>query len=380
MTKTIDVVRDKQDHGKRVAEEISERRAAIEKIREEKEKPRKDFLLTGKGDASEFFDVENFQPDIGEQAIKEFEEYSPSEREKFLRDGELIPAKAKEKAAEKKEEPQAAKPPERPKLADYRDAESGEIKHEDYEKALDKYEADKTAFDKQQAAQKNAEPKSEVSAETEPVDKELFAETEKESETWHSEPAHAEAMKTFPQRFQAMEAALTAEQKSAVVASQKAIGPIRADLNRFMLNALARTKNMSAVYVELLRQPALLWKINDDWERSANWQTSPDALKLRVSTDKAIRYMLKQFDRRAAAASGGGKATAQGGKVRDLTQAGRPPREPSSSSSSPTDDGSSDAAWRRKDLSPSERGELYRERKNQEEIDAKRKRYARPKR
>lgn len=56
-----------------------------------------------------------------------------------------------------------------------------------------------------------------------------------------------------------------------------------------------------------------------------------------------------------------------------LTQAGKPPLEAGGGTSSPEDDGSPDAAWRRKDLSPEDRGELYRERMNAAER-AKRKR------
>jgi hypothetical protein len=64
---------------------------------------------------------------------------------------------------------------------------------------------------------------------------------------------------------------------------------------------------------------------------------------------------------------------------RTLTRAGRPPMQADGNTSSPADDGSSDAAWRRKDLSREERGELYRKRKDEEEIAARRKRYGRGK-
>ena len=57
-----------------------------------------------------------------------------------------------------------------------------------------------------------------------------------------------------------------------------------------------------------------------------------------------------------------------------LTKAGKPPVEAGGGSSTPEDDGSSDAAWKRKDLSSEARGELYRTRKNAEEAIMRRKR------
>lgn len=54
---------------------------------------------------------------------------------------------------------------------------------------------------------------------------------------------------------------------------------------------------------------------------------------------------------------------------RKLTNAGKPPVEPTGGSSSPEDDGSPDAAFKRKDLTPDQRGELYRKRMNDKEIE-----------
>ena len=57
----------------------------------------------------------------------------------------------------------------------------------------------------------------------------------------------------------------------------------------------------------------------------------------------------------------------------NLTKAGKPPAEAQGGSSSPADDGSPDAAWKRKDLTPEQRGELYRERQNEVERAKRRK-------
>lgn len=69
-----------------------------------------------------------------------------------------------------------------------------------------------------------------------------------------------------------------------------------------------------------------------------------------------------------------GKSKEPGDKKpeRKLTNAGRPPIEPGGGSSSPEDDGSPDAAFKRKDLTPEQRGELYRERQNKLEIEKRR--------
>jgi hypothetical protein len=381
MTKEITVDTKAKPPSKSILEVANERREEMEAAHTAREKPRLDFLKSGKGNAKEFFDIDSNAAELeqftGKQVHEEVEDLSESAREKWLRTGDVPDVKPNGAAKKKAEQAAKLEPPVRPQLADFR--KDGEIDHEGYEAALDRYEQEKTTFDKAQTDAKSAASNKEEKltpeqlAQLDQESKEVLTEVEKESETWHTEPAHAEAMKTFPQRWQQMEASLTPEQKATVDFSRKALGnTISPELNRFVLNAMARTKNMGAVYVELLREPGLLWKMNDDWTRSSNWQNDPAALKLRIGTDKVIRHMLKLFDRRAG---GVGSAAA-----RKLTSAGRPPIEAGGGGSSPADDGSSDAAWRRKDLTSSEKGELYRERKNQEEIDNRRKKYARPSR
>jgi hypothetical protein len=166
--KEVTIKPDSDPREKSIQEQRIERNEAMEADRVAREKPRTDYMLTGKGKASDHFElvtdretVERYTNQDG--APQSVEELSESAREKWLRTGELPEKKSNGKPAEKKaEETDAAKPealakPERPKLADYRDEESGEIKQEDYEKALDKYEADKTAFEKQEAEPKKTE-------------------------------------------------------------------------------------------------------------------------------------------------------------------------------------------------------------------------------
>jgi hypothetical protein len=372
--------------------EITERRAAVEQRRQDREKPRKDFLLTGKkGETSEFEivsnreTVERFSDQSG--APKNVEDLTDEERETWLRTGERPAGKEKKSAKESN----------RPKPEDFHD-EEGKLDEAAFERAFRAWDeedrAKQSAKDDGEPGEQRDEAQEQAAREQEQKDeaqaeKELLAQVEKESDTWWSEPAHAEAVKTFPERWQAMEAALTPEQKATVESSRKVIGQtISPELNRFVLNALARVKNLGPVYVELMREPDLLKAMNRDWTASANWANSPDARKLRISADTVIRHMLKNFDRRIEKAKNGAKAS-NGAKphastngasekpVRKLTGAGKPPIEASGASSSPADDGSSDAAWKRKDLTKEERGELYRTRKNKEESDARRAKYRR---
>jgi hypothetical protein len=87
---------------------------------------------------------------------------------------------------------------------------------------------------------------------------------------------------------------------------------------------------------------------------------------------KAIRRLaLLEEGVRQELAKGTGtkKADEKGGDeppARQLTRATRPPAEPGGGAST-SDDGSADAAFKRTDLTPEQRGELYRTRKNQEE-------------
>ena len=147
-TKEVDVVRGGGEPGKTVQEELHERREAVEQIRKDKEKPRDDFMLTGKGKASEHFDVttnREFQERMTNQdgAPESVDSLSESAREKWLRTGELPEKKPNGKAAEKKAEPQAQEPV-RPRLADF--IKDGQTDNEGYEKALDRYEQEKAAF------------------------------------------------------------------------------------------------------------------------------------------------------------------------------------------------------------------------------------------
>jgi hypothetical protein len=246
--------------GASIQEELHERRAAIEQERKEREQPRKDFMLGKGGKASDHFElvtnretVERFTNQDG--APQSVEELSESAREKWLRTGELPERRSNGKAAAKKEEPQAPKPPERPKLADYR-GEDGQIDNERYEQALDRYEADKTEFAKQQAEQKNAaQPQGEI-------DKETFEEFKKERQDFWNEAEHSEAHKTFPDRMVRVIQALTPAEKQILVNSPVGKLKLHGDLDGYLGHALSRVKNLGRVLVVLNKDVPLMERIN----------------------------------------------------------------------------------------------------------------------
>ena len=378
ITKEVDVKR-AGEQGQSTKEQLDERRAAIEQDRQDREKSRRDFMLTGKGKASDHFElvtnretVERYTNQDG--APQTTEELSESAREKWLRTGELPEKKPNGKAAEKKaEETQAAEPPTRPKFSDFR--KDGEIDQEGYEAALDRYELERTEFQKRQAERKNAEETFTEEEIDKNLDKEIFQEISARQDWWNEE-GHADAHKALSDRTVAAIKALSPEEKNIIAASPVRTLKLHDELDRFLGHAMARLKNLGRVHVELARDPGMLQRMNEDWVKS---EKDP---KLRWSTQQSIRYVLKHIDKKAGSASNDAKpnASTNGAErepVRKLTSAGKPPIEAAGASSSPADDGSSDAAWKRKDLSAEEKGELYRERKNREDADARRKRHPR---
>jgi hypothetical protein len=232
------------------------------------------------------------------------------------------------------------------------------LKMDDYEKALDKYEVDKAEFAKQQAA-----PKAEVAQ----LDNEIFEQINKNPKWWE-EPEHAEAHRTMPERTVAGIKALSEQEKQVIASSPVRTMQLDTEFDNFLGHAMARVKNLGKIHLEFARSPDLVKRMNEDWIKS---RTDP---KFRWATERVIRYMLHSWDKKAGS---GVAASKPNGGERQLTRAGRPPVEATGSHSSPADDGSAEAAWKRKDLTTEERGELYRTRKNEEEAKARRARHRR---
>jgi hypothetical protein len=363
-TKEIDVKRGGGEPTKSVQEEILERREAIEQIRKDREKPREEWQRTGKG-ASEQVELisnretrERYANQDG--APVSTEDLTESAREKWLRTGDLPEKKANGKA----KETVAEKPPERPKLADYRNAE-GQVDNERYEAALDRYEAEKTAFAERQAAKPNEGAVADL-------DRETFEEFKTERQDFWNESEHAEAHRTFPDRVVRVIQALTPAEKQVLTNSPVSKMKLHGDLDGYLGHALSRVKNLGRVLVVLNKDVPLMERINADYAKT---EGNPQK---RFESQQMIRYVLKYIDKQVAKMSDTQwHGSGSNGAERKLTRAGRPPLEPSGGMSSPADDGSAEAAWKRKDLSAEAKGELYRERKNAEETAARRKRYGR---
>jgi hypothetical protein len=352
------------ESGGPTAVEIRERRAAVEKLRTEKERPRQEFLLKGEGDSREYFDVESnaaVLESLRDQsnAPKSFEEYTPSERAKFLLDGELIPAKEKpakkeDKAATPEElrAAEALEAPKRPKMKDFRLEDGSGVDQEAYEKALDKYEADKAAFDKTTKA--NGEQKIDAQ-----IDREIFDEIapRKDGKAWWDSPEHTDAFQSFPRRLAEGRQALTAEENNVINTSAAMSMPISTELQGFLGHALARVKNPAIAYLELAKDAGIVKRMNEDWVKSAN---NP---KARFATEQAIRYVLATMSkgnaRAGGAANGNGTSNGAGRKSFEITKAGKPPVEVGGSSAAPED--AAEAALRRGD------GEEYRRIQNDRE-------------
>jgi hypothetical protein len=305
--------------GKSTGEELRERRQAVEQEREKREQPRKDFLRGKGGKASDHFEIiSNGETTerFSDQtgAPQSTEELSESARERWLRTGEL-PAK-------------------------------------------DSKEAEKPAGEGAKDDEKSGEK---------PGEKEKPAASAMDSGDWDwSTPEHAKAVGEVSARLQRdMKAQPDFEELNAASAKIKMPAPLMG----FLQHALAEVPNPANVMRVLVKNPAVVR------EMAADFLLSEGDGKHRVAVLKAIRDVVHLAGKEGKA--GGGGNGAGGAMDRKLTRAGRPPIEAGGASSSPSDDGSSDAAWKRKDLSPEARGELYRERKNDEEVAARRKKYGR---
>jgi hypothetical protein len=317
---------------------------AIEQLRESKQKPRKDFMLTGKGKASDFFDVETSKDTLARYTdqdgapTKNLENMNESEREKFLRDGELPPEK---KAATK--EQQTAEKPARPKLADFKAAD-GSYDVEKYEQALDRYEQQGKAADPETAA-----PAGEV-----PL-----------PEGW-TPSSLEEGIKTLKQRADA-DLKEHGDYKDIAPALEKLDGNGIADGLRFMQfmgNALAMLKHPGNVARALALNPNFFQRIKHDWQGAV---LSGDS-KYQAAHQKMIVDALRMIDDDAKAFPGGKKPR----EVPTLTRANGVISEPRGTGSSPADE--VEAAIQRGD------GERYRELMNQRDREKWRAKHGRPRR
>jgi len=233
----------------------------------------------------------------------------------------------KRKAEEKQVEtaPKLLEMPKRPSMGQFRDA-AGTLDFEKYEAALDKYETDKDAYSNQQVQLRTA---------TQQQDQAI--------KTWQGE------LKTkYGAKADGIDVKKTVDALATTMQSAPAF---------FMF------LNDSEVFTDLVYVLGTDPKLNELLAEAKDPKTMTRAIRKLVLLEDGVKAEL-------------GKPIKEVPKLeKKLTTAGKPPIEAGGGSSTPQDDGSSDAAWQRKDLSVEARGELYRERKNAEER-AKRKRKA----
>lgn len=312
MTKEITVERGRGEPQKSIQQETLERREAIEQGGKDREKPRDDFMRGKGGKASDFFDVETNREAVEkftnqDGAPKPVEKLNESEREHWLRTGELPPAKE----VKKTEEAAANK---------------------------DGKEADAAASKEGEASKEGDEPK------------------------WTKEAHEERFTKLQTTTIKQLAAEKDATGKSVVerIMLPKDLTP---QLTHYFLRVVADMRSPDAVLRALADGSGGL-----NLSERSYW-----------GSERGVRELqddLLALDRKISRGARNGTAgsAAKGEQEKKLTRAGRPPLEASGSSSSPADDGSSEAAWKRKDLSPEARGELYRERKNKEEAQGRRNR------
>lgn len=239
----------------------------------------------------------------------------------------------KKKFEEKKPEaaetvPKLLEMPKRPSMGQFRDA-AGSLDFEKYEAALDKYETDKDAYMNQQVQVRTAAQQQEQSV-----------------KTWQSD------LKTkYGEKADGVDVKKTVDALAGTLREAPAF---------FMF------LNDSEVFTDLIYVLGTDPKLNELLAEAKDPKTVTRAIRKLVALEAGVKAELAKQGKGAAKVEGA-KETPQ------LTKAGKPPVEAVGGSSSPEDDGSADAAWKRKDLSSEARGELYRERKNKEDREKRRK-------
>ena len=235
----------------------------------------------------------------------------------------------KKKPEEKKAEPTGPKLlelPKRPKMMDFRNAEGG-LDSEKYEAALDKYETDKEAYTGQQIQIRTAAQQQEQSI-----------------KIWQTE------LKTkYGEKADGIDVKKTVDTLASTLQDAPAF---------FMF------LNDSEVFTDLVYVLGTDPKLDELIAEAKDPKTVTRAIRKLVALEAGVKAELakqaKEPEKKDAA-------------DKKLTGAGKPPAEAAGGTSTPEDDGSSNAAWKRKDLSAEERGELYRERRNKEEREKRRK-------
>lgn len=275
------------------------------------------------GPARKSAEEKEAEKELNFKALRERTERLEAELEEF-RTG-------KKKAEEKKPDPNtSAAPkllelPKRPSMAQFKDA-TGALDYEKYEAALDKYETDKEAYTNQQVNLRTAEAQKEQYAKGWQAEIKTIYGKEISVENIHKIAGKlAETQRTSPAVFVQLQTSKVFPHLVKIFEGDSAL------LDKFITQA------------------------NDP-------KTFPDAVRALFGMERDIEAELAKQAKEPAKK-----------EEKPLTKAGKPPAEAAGGTSTPEDDGSPDAAWKRKDLSSAERGELYRERQNKLDREKRRK-------
>lgn len=237
----------------------------------------------------------------------------------------------KRKPEEKKPDavaPKLLELPARPKMKEFMDA-NGALDSDKYEAALDKYEADKKAYENQQVRMQTAE---------------------------------AQKTQIIKEQTAALKAKYSEKADGInVQATMDKLGATIKDAPAFFMFL-----NDSEVFTDLLYVLGTDPKLDELLAEAKDSKTVTRAVRKLVVLEAGVKAELAKQEKAP-------KKDDEPQKKDNLTKAGKPPAEAKGGSDSPADDGSSAAAWNRKDLSVADRGELYRERKNAEERAARKK-------
>lgn len=223
--------------------------------------------------------------------------------------------------------------PVRPKMKDFMNTE-GALDSDKYETALDKYETDKSAYISQQTQLRTA-----------------AAQQEQFVNTWKSELAQKYGDK-----------AKDLDVKKTIDALAKT--QTEAPAFFFMLNSADNFSDL--LYVLGGKE----FKLDELLAEARDPKTVTKAIRKLRDIERDIE---SELAKQAAAKSKKSDDSKSEEKKDNLTRAGKPPLEAAGGDGTPADDGSPDAAWKRKDLTSEQRGELYRERQNKLEREKRRK-------
>jgi hypothetical protein len=260
------------------------------------------------------------------KALRERTERLEAELDEYKTGKKKVEEKKPDAAATIETGPKMLELPKRPKMSEYLNADRS-LDSEKYEAALDKYETDKEAYTNQQV---------QIRTVAQQMDQIIKQQTTELKTKYGEKSDGLDVKKTMDK-----------------------LGTTSKDAPAFFMFL-----NDSEVFTDLLFVLGTDPKIDELLAEAKDPKTMTRAIRKLVALEAGVKAELSKQSKEPVEGEEKG--------AKKLTSAGKPPLEAAGGSSA-TDNGSSEAAFRRKDLSVEARGELYRERKNKEDRDKRRK-------